>query len=54
MKDKQVLITGGTGGLGTGVTPTVLAQGVSSVTIPLRNSKEVERLKSITQSNKTL
>lgn len=47
MKGKQVLITGGTGGLGMGVTPAVLAQGVSSVTIPFRNPKEVERLKAI-------
>lgn len=47
MKDKYVLITGGTGGLGMGVTPTVLAQGVSAVTIPFRNLKEVERLKAI-------
>ncbi|MFB2975582.1 hypothetical protein [Microseira sp. BLCC-F43] len=34
MKDKHVLVTGGTGGLGLGVTPTVLAQGATSVTIP--------------------
>lgn len=33
MKDKHVLVTGGTGGLGLGVTPTVLAQDVASVTI---------------------
>ncbi len=49
MKDKHILITGGTGGLGMGVTPTVLAQGVSAVTIPFRNPKEVERLKAILQ-----
>jgi NAD(P)-dependent dehydrogenase (short-subunit alcohol dehydrogenase family) len=44
MKGKQVLLTGGTGGLGLGVTPTVLAQG-AEVTIPYRNPQEVERLK---------
>jgi NAD(P)-dependent dehydrogenase (short-subunit alcohol dehydrogenase family) len=43
MKGKQVLLTGGTGGLGLGVTPTVLAQG-AEVTIPYRNPQEVERL----------
>lgn len=47
MKGKQVLITGGTGGLGMGVTPAVLAQDVSGVTIPFRNPKEVDRLKAI-------
>lgn len=47
MKDKHVLITGGTGGLGMGVTPTVLAQGVSAVTIPFRTPKDMERLKAI-------
>ncbi len=46
MKGKQVLLTGGTGGLGLGVTPTVLAQGVESITIPYHNPQEVERLKS--------
>ncbi|MBH8572474.1 3-oxoacyl-ACP reductase FabG [Nostocaceae cyanobacterium CENA369] len=44
MKGKQVLLTGGTGGLGSGVTPAVLAQG-AEVTISYRNPKEVERLK---------
>jgi len=44
MKGKQVLLTGGTGGLGLGVTPTVLAQG-AEVTIPYRSDREVERLK---------
>lgn len=44
MKGKKVLLTGGTGGLGLGVTPTVLAQG-ADVTIPFHNPKEVERLK---------
>lgn len=44
MRGKQVLLTGGTGGLGMGVTATVLAQG-AEVTIPYYNDKEVERLK---------
>ncbi|WP_353931859.1 3-oxoacyl-ACP reductase FabG [Okeanomitos corallinicola TIOX110] len=46
MKGKQVLLTGGTGGLGLGVTPAVLAQG-AELTIPYRNLKDVERLKGI-------
>jgi NAD(P)-dependent dehydrogenase (short-subunit alcohol dehydrogenase family) len=46
MKGKQVLLTGGTGGLGLGVTPAVLAQG-ADVTIPYRSLKDVERLKGI-------
>jgi NAD(P)-dependent dehydrogenase (short-subunit alcohol dehydrogenase family) len=44
MKDKQVLLTGGTGGLGLGVTPAVLALG-AVVTIPYVNPRDVERLK---------
>ncbi|NJM27790.1 MAG: 3-oxoacyl-ACP reductase FabG [Pseudanabaena sp. RU_4_16] len=44
MKGKQVLLTGGTGGLGTGVTKVVLAQG-ARVTIPYVSLTEVERLK---------
>lgn len=44
MKGKQVLLTGGTGGLGLGVTPLMLAQG-ADVTIPYTNLQEVERLK---------
>lgn len=44
MKGKQVLLTGGTGGLGLGVTPMVVSQG-ASVTIPYRSESEVERLK---------
>lgn len=44
MQGKRVLLTGGTGGLGLGVTPTVLAQG-GAVTVPYHNLKEVERLK---------
>jgi NAD(P)-dependent dehydrogenase (short-subunit alcohol dehydrogenase family) len=46
MKGKQVLLTGGTGGLGLGVTPAVISQG-ADVTIPYRNPKDVERLKGI-------
>ncbi|MBV6625081.1 MAG: 3-oxoacyl-ACP reductase FabG [Rivularia sp. (in: Bacteria)] len=46
MKDKQVLLTGATGGLGIGVTPIVLAQG-AFVTIPYRKSEDVENLKQI-------
>jgi NAD(P)-dependent dehydrogenase (short-subunit alcohol dehydrogenase family) len=46
MKGRHVLLTGGTGGLGLGVTPTVLAQGVKSLTLPYQKTPEVERLKS--------
>lgn len=46
MKGKQVLLTGGTGGLGMGVTPLIVAQG-AKVTIPYRSEQEVERLKGI-------
>lgn len=45
MKGKHVLLTGGTGGLGLGVTPTVLALGAESVTIPYRQAQDTERLK---------
>lgn len=44
MKDKYVLLTGGTGGLGLGVTPVVLAQG-ALVTVPYRKPEEIVRLK---------
>ncbi|WP_337884663.1 3-oxoacyl-ACP reductase FabG [Fischerella thermalis] len=47
MQDNHVLLTGGTGGLGLGVTPTVLAQKPALVTIPYTNAGNVERLKSI-------
>ncbi|MFB2921475.1 MULTISPECIES: 3-oxoacyl-ACP reductase FabG [Aerosakkonema] len=47
MQGKQVLLTGGTGGLGLGVTPAVLAHGVAGVTIPYRNGQEIDRLKGI-------
>jgi len=45
MQGNHVLLTGGTGGLGLGVTPTVLKRGVASVTIPYRSAQEVERMK---------
>lgn len=44
MQNKQILITGGTGGLGLGVTPQVLAMG-AEVTLPYIAESEVERLK---------
>jgi NAD(P)-dependent dehydrogenase (short-subunit alcohol dehydrogenase family) len=44
MKGKQVLVTGGTGGLGLGVTPAILAQG-AAVTISYYHEQEVECLK---------
>lgn len=45
MQGKTVLLTGGTGGLGMGVTATVLSQGAASITIPFVKAREVERLK---------
>ena len=44
MQGKQILLTGGTGGLGLGVTPTLLAQG-AKLTIPYQGEKGVKRLK---------
>ncbi len=44
MKGKQVLLTGGTGGLGLGVTPAVLARG-AVVTIPYQRETNLQRLK---------
>jgi NAD(P)-dependent dehydrogenase (short-subunit alcohol dehydrogenase family) len=44
MKDKQVLLTGGTGGLGLGVVPAVLDRG-AQLTIPYIQETEVQRLK---------
>jgi NAD(P)-dependent dehydrogenase (short-subunit alcohol dehydrogenase family) len=44
MHGKQVLLTGGTGGLGLGVTPVVLAAGAATVTIPFVAAREVARL----------
>lgn len=44
MKDKQILLTGGTGGLGMGVLPAVLAQG-ATVTVPYRRAKEIDKVR---------
>ncbi|MDJ0715845.1 MAG: 3-oxoacyl-ACP reductase FabG [Prochloraceae cyanobacterium] len=44
MKDKQVLLTGGTGGLGLGVTPKVIASG-AKVTVPYYSESGVKQLK---------
>lgn len=44
MKGQNVLITGGTGGLGMGVTQVILERG-ADVTIPYINDREVDRLK---------
>jgi NAD(P)-dependent dehydrogenase (short-subunit alcohol dehydrogenase family) len=52
MKNKHVLLTGGAGGLGLGVTPTVLTQGVQ-VTIAYVQAGEVERSKRIFSHNTT-
>lgn len=46
MRGKKVLLTGGTGGLGLGVTPLIIAQG-ADVTIPYRQPQDMERLKGI-------
>jgi NAD(P)-dependent dehydrogenase (short-subunit alcohol dehydrogenase family) len=45
MKGRHVLLTGGTGGLGSGVTPEVLNCGVASLTIPYHDAQQVEQLK---------
>ncbi|MGF1498656.1 MAG: 3-oxoacyl-ACP reductase FabG [Elainellaceae cyanobacterium] len=45
MKGKYVLLTGGTGGLGSGVTPAVLSRGAEQVVVPYHNAQQVERLK---------
>ncbi|MEO1145068.1 MAG: 3-oxoacyl-ACP reductase FabG [Cyanobacteria bacterium J06638_22] len=45
MRGKHVLVTGGTGGLGLGVTPKVLARGAMSITLPYRSAQEVERMR---------
>jgi NAD(P)-dependent dehydrogenase (short-subunit alcohol dehydrogenase family) len=44
MRNRYILITGGTGGLGQGVVPQVLAAGPTMVTIPYMNRREVEHL----------
>lgn len=45
MKGKTVLLTGGTGGLGMGVTPEVVARGAASIVIPYNSPKSAEKLK---------
>lgn len=49
MQGRQVLITGGAGGLGLGVTTEALAQG-ANITIPYIDSSEVQRLKGVLAS----
>ncbi|MGF1486074.1 MAG: 3-oxoacyl-ACP reductase FabG [Prochloraceae cyanobacterium] len=44
MKDKTVLLTGGTGGLGLGVTPAVLNRGAKALIIPYRHQSSIDRL----------
>ncbi|ELR98281.1 3-oxoacyl-ACP reductase FabG [Gloeocapsa sp. PCC 73106] len=44
MESQQILLTGGTGGLGLGVTPTLLSRG-AKITIPYQGEKGVKRLK---------
>ena len=43
MKERHILLTGGTGGLGQGVTPELLSQG-ASLTMPYFNEQELEAL----------
>lgn len=45
MRDRHLLITGGTGGLGSGVIAVALSQG-AKLTLPYIHEKDVERLKS--------
>ena len=47
VRGKRVLITGGTGGLGLGVTPVVLSRGVAAATVPYRSQKSIDRLKGV-------
>lgn len=44
MRDRQILITGGTGGLGSGVTSLALQKG-ANLTLPYVHGKDVDRLK---------
>lgn len=44
MKDKIVLLTGGTGGLGLGVTPAVLSKRPKKVVIPYHSQSSLDRL----------
>jgi NAD(P)-dependent dehydrogenase (short-subunit alcohol dehydrogenase family) len=50
MKNKHVLLTGGTGGLGLGATPAVLAQ-ETHVTLAYIKDVEVERFNKILSPN---
>ncbi|MBF2097261.1 MAG: 3-oxoacyl-ACP reductase FabG [Gloeomargaritaceae cyanobacterium C42_A2020_066] len=50
MQGQQVLVPGGTGGLGLGVVPYILAQG-AWVTIPYRSMSAVERLQACLSPN---
>jgi NAD(P)-dependent dehydrogenase (short-subunit alcohol dehydrogenase family) len=45
MQDQYVLLTGGTGGLGTSVTRAVLAAGAKLVVLPYRRESSLQRLK---------
>lgn len=45
MKDKFVLITGGTGGLGISVTKAVLQAGAKQITIPYRSERSVDKIR---------
>lgn len=47
MQKKQVLLTGGTGGLGLAVISTLLAQGAEQIAIPYQNREGMERLKNV-------
>ncbi|MDJ0535034.1 MAG: 3-oxoacyl-ACP reductase FabG [Xenococcaceae cyanobacterium MO_207.B15] len=44
MKDKKVLLTGGTGGLGKGILPSVIAQG-GLITIPYREERDAKSVR---------
>ena len=50
MKDKKVLLTGGTGGLGRGILPSVLARG-SLITIPYIKERDADSVRRILNHN---
>ncbi|MEN9229379.1 MAG: 3-oxoacyl-ACP reductase FabG [Thermostichus sp. DG02_5_bins_236] len=50
MQGKQILLTGGTGGLGLGVTPVVLAMG-AELTLPYRQEKDLLALRETLPAN---